>query len=91
MYINHVKLETLVKKIFEAGGCNSIEASAISYHLVLANLVGHDSHGVIRVPRYIQHLKEGKVFTNITPKIITDNELNLSIDGLGGFGQSVGR
>ena len=40
MYINHVKLETLVKKIFEAGGCNSIEASAISYHLVLANLVG---------------------------------------------------
>ena len=90
MMITHKSLEKYIYNIFLRSGCNHKESTFIAYHLVLANLVGHDSHGVIRVPRYIQHLKDRKVVPNVTPKIEKDNNTMLTIDGLGGFGQTVG-
>ena len=39
-------------EIFARVGCSSEEARRVSASLVDANLTGHDSHGVIRVPRY---------------------------------------
>ena len=44
-------LEALVANIFRASGCDGAEAQRISHHLLGANLAGHDSHGVARVPR----------------------------------------
>jgi hydroxycarboxylate dehydrogenase B len=39
-------------EIFACVGCRSEEARRVSASLVEANLTGHDSHSVIRVPRY---------------------------------------
>jgi hydroxycarboxylate dehydrogenase B len=44
-------LEALIGKIFQASGCDAAEAGRIAHHLLGANLAGHDSHGVARVPR----------------------------------------
>src|SRR6476660_809262 len=57
-------LQELVTQIFSSAGCDPAEAACISDHLVQANLTGHDSHGVIRTPIYVQWLREGKVRAN---------------------------
>ncbi len=35
------------------------DAKTVADHLVDANLCGHDSHGVMRVPQYVGFLKDG--------------------------------
>jgi uncharacterized oxidoreductase len=57
-------LERLVGAIFEHAESGRDEAETIARHLVGANLVGHDSHGVIRVSRYVGYWREGKVRAN---------------------------
>ena len=52
-------LEGLVVSIFRHAGSDADEAEAIAEHLVDANLVGHDSHGVIRILPYLKLLQQG--------------------------------
>jgi uncharacterized oxidoreductase len=80
-----------VAAIFAAGGCDAEEAASIAGHLVEANLMGHDSHGVIRVAKYIDWQKRGLVLPNRAPKTLSDEGVLLLIDGQFGYGQSVGR
>ena len=35
--------------------------SCVAEHLVAANLAGHDSHGVIRVPQYVDAIDAGNL------------------------------
>ena len=62
----------------------------MAFHLVEANLVGHDSHGVIRVAPYVQWLKAGKVLANQTIEVVFENEAIAVVDGQFGFGQTIG-
>ncbi|HEX6611014.1 MAG TPA: Ldh family oxidoreductase, partial [Hyphomicrobiaceae bacterium] len=71
----HVKaraLEELVRDIFRKAGCSAAEAERMGKYLVIANLTGHDSHGVQRVPRYLQWLAEGDFVADRTVKVVTD-------------------
>jgi uncharacterized oxidoreductase len=47
------ELTAFVTRIFQAAGVPADEAQTVSISLVGANLRGHDSHGVMRVPQYI--------------------------------------
>ena len=58
-------------------------------YLVIANLTGHDSHGVQRVPRYLQWLAEGDFVADRTVKVVTDTPVLAVLDGQYGFGQTV--
>jgi uncharacterized oxidoreductase len=91
MRYSPLPLEELVTAIFTAVGCNPAEAACISDHLVQANLAGHDSHGVIRTPIYVQWLKEGKVRANQQIKLVFENDVIAVIDGGMGFGQPIAR
>jgi uncharacterized oxidoreductase len=84
------RLTTLTTAIFRAAGCQDDEAQRIAAHLVEANLVGHDSHGVIRIASYVQWLRAGKVFAGRTIQIVFDNEVIAVVDGQFGFGQTIG-
>jgi len=55
--VNAEALDALVANVFQAAGCDGPESQRISRHLVDANLAGHDSHGVVRVPRYVEWLE----------------------------------
>ena len=46
-------LQAFVADIFVSAGCSKEEGGRIGRYLVSANLSGHDSHGVVRVPRYV--------------------------------------
>src|SRR5262249_44277247 len=49
-----------------------------------------DSHGVIRVPRYVPWLKDGKVFAGRSMMIVFENEAIAVVDGQFGLGQTIG-
>ena len=90
MIISHDRLEQLVGRIFAAGGCGPSEHNRIAHYLVGANLVGHDSHGVIRAPAYIDWLRAGKVVANQELEIVFENDAIAVVDGRFGFGQVMG-
>jgi uncharacterized oxidoreductase len=90
MIIPHDRLKKLTTDIFAAAGCHRDEAARIGHYLTESNLVGHDSHGVIRIPSYIQFLRDGKVLANQQIEIVLENEVLAVVDGKYGFGQSIG-
>jgi hydroxycarboxylate dehydrogenase B len=90
MRIAHEPLRRLVGDIFAAAGCRPPENERIAHYLVEANLVGHDSHGVIRVPSYVTWLREGKVRANQELKVVHENDVIAVVDGQFGFGQVMG-
>ncbi len=83
-------LKTIVTSTFKGLGCSETEASRIATRLAGANLRGHDSHGVIRVPRYANWLKDGIQVPGVKVDITLENEVLAVIDGKFGFGQTVG-
>lgn len=86
----HEQLQALVGAVFRAAGCSADESGRIAAHLVEANLVGHDSHGVIRVAPYVQWLRAGKVLAGRTIDVVFENDVIAVVDGRFGFGQTVG-
>jgi uncharacterized oxidoreductase len=90
MNISPDRLGAFIAAIFRAAGCLSDEADRIAAHLVEANLVGHDSHGVIRVPTYVRWLEEGKVLAGQSIQVAFENDVIAVVDGQFGFGQTVG-
>lgn len=90
MIFSHDQLRELARRVFSAAGCNCEEAQRVAELLVEANLVGHDSHGVLRIPTYVQWLQAGKVVANQTIKVVVDQGPILVVDGQFGLGQSIG-
>jgi uncharacterized oxidoreductase len=90
MRIQHEPLKELVRTVFAAAGCRPPEDERIAHYLVTANLVGHDSHGVIRVAPYIDWLRAGKVLANQQLRTVFENEVLAIVDGQFGFGQTMG-
>jgi uncharacterized oxidoreductase len=76
--------------MFVAGGCDPAEGERIAHHLIGANLAGHDSHGVIRVPRYLLWLADGMVKAGQTLSIEVESPTHAVVDGNYGFGQTIG-
>ena len=90
VYVPAETMISLTRQIFLAAGCNAHEASSIATRLTGANLRGHDSHGVIRIPRYVQYIEEGTQVPNQTVDVILDGGQIAVVDGKFGFGQTVG-
>lgn len=84
-------LKSLITNVFARAGCGEEEAAVIADHLVEANLAGHDSHGVIRTPIYLQWMKEGKATAGKSLEIVADSGALIVADARLGFGQWTGR
>ena len=90
MLIQAETLQQLVSEIFSAAGCSGEEAARIGLYLVRANLTGHDSHGVIRVPRYVQWMGTGRLVPGQQLSVVAENPAMAVVDGNFGFGQTIG-
>lgn len=82
-------LTTTVRDIFVAAGCAPEEADRVADDLVGANLTGHDSHGVVRVPTYVEWMRSGFVRAGRTAETVTDGGSFVVLDGHRGFGQTI--
>ena len=83
-------LRTQVAHILIAAGSTPAEAEQVADNLVLANLSGHDSHGVGMVPRYVDAVAEGGLVPNAAVKVNLDAGSLMAMDGQRGYGQIVG-
>ena len=84
-------LKQLAAAIFASIGCGAEEAECIADHLAVANLAGYDSHGLIRIPTYVEWFNQGKVLPNRDLRILIDTDTMTVADGQLGFGQWLGK
>jgi hydroxycarboxylate dehydrogenase B len=78
--------EVLVKQ-----GATEEEADRVSDHLVSSNLAGHDSHGVIHLPGYINQVRTGEIECGTEISIVHETPTTAIVDGNWGFGQVVAK
>src|SRR5947209_14938476 len=83
------KLIDFVAEVFSHSESSSEEARRIATYLTTANLTGHDSHGVIRVPVYIRWKKIGSVVPDQSIEVLVDTPSLAVVDGKFGYGQTV--
>ena len=88
--VNASKLVELVAAIMRGGGCDPAEAKTVARRLVDSNLVGHDSHGVLRVSKYLEWMRDDTLRPNTPPTIVFESDTVAIIDGNRGFGQVTG-
>ena len=80
----------LITEIFRAKECSDYEAKTIAERLCGSNLKGHDSHGIVRVPRYVEWMERDWVFPNIESELVIDAGALACLDAKQGFGQVAG-
>ena len=90
MKISSETLSGFASDIFTAAGCARDEADRIGHYLTIANLTGHPSHGVIRVPRYVAMMEKQMVFPGKSITVLKDTDVIAVVDGHFGFGQTIG-
>ncbi|HIE50778.1 MAG TPA: Ldh family oxidoreductase [Armatimonadetes bacterium] len=81
------ELQAFVTDLFRAAGVPEEEARIVADALVTANLVGQDSHGVIRIPQYLQLLRRGQIRPGAPLEVVREAETTAVLDGHWGFGQ----
>jgi hydroxycarboxylate dehydrogenase B len=84
-------IQKLTQAIFVGAGSEPGEAEIVASHLVEASLMGHDSHGVIRISKYVDWLRAGLVRPNRHARMVTDRGALIVVEGDFGFGQVIGR
>src|SRR5712692_10654311 len=89
--IDTARLETTATRIFERLGAPAVDAAWIAKLLVRANLRGHDSHGVIRIPQYAEAVRKGTVDPKSPITVTVETPVVARLDGGRGFGQVVAR
>ncbi|MSR55840.1 MAG: Ldh family oxidoreductase [Gemmataceae bacterium] len=75
------------RRLFQAAGVPETDANTVANSLVDANLCGHDSHGVIRVPQYVGFVKEGKLVVGASLDVLKETPAILATDANWGLGQ----
>lgn len=81
------ELTDLGVAIFKAAGASPENAEGVVSSLVKANLAGHDSHGVIRIPSYVEDIKKGRLQASASPFVSQETSSTAVIDGASTFGQ----
>ena len=85
------RLEALATRIFAALRVPDADAAWTARLLVRANLRGHDSHGVIRIPQYVGSIHKGETNPRPTMQVLQETPTTAILDGDLGLGQVVAR
>lgn len=81
------QLEKFAAALLAAGGATNHEAQVVGTSLVAANLRGYESHGVMRIPYYVQALTDGEVVSQAEMAITDESPARIVADANWGFGQ----
>ena len=89
--IDAARLTQFTSEIFQRSHIPADEAQQVAESLVLANLKGHDSHGVIRIIEYVDWVRRGWIVADAHSQVEREQPCILIVNGNFGFGQVVGR
>lgn len=79
-------LHAITRQIFIGAGAPRHIADNVAGVLVNANLSGHDSHGVLRIPQYLGWIADGSLQPAAEPRVVKETPNSLLVDGNHGFG-----
>jgi len=82
-------LEELTYQIFRAVGTPEEDARVTAHLIVESNVTGHDSHGVVAVPRYVRGIKEGYIIAGAPTEVVKDEPAYAIVDGHRNLGHVV--
>ena len=85
------RLLDLTTRIFVAAGAPEPIARQVADSLVLNSLMGVDSHGVLRIPQYLEAIETGSIIPDAEPRVVRDRGVAAILDGQWAFGQIVAR
>ena len=85
--VDAATLKAQTARIFERLGVPAADALIVADHLVEADLRGHPSHGVIRVPSYVTACREGRINPRPNIRIVEDHGGQVVMDADNAFGQ----
>jgi L-2-hydroxycarboxylate dehydrogenase (NAD+) len=83
------QLTTFVEAAYRAAGLSAADATEAARHMVEADLVGADAHGIFRLPQYIERIETGGI--NRRPAITVNRTAPATalVDGDNGLGHLV--
>ena len=85
------ELHDLCLTLLRAAGTPEDLASVVADELTDANLTGHDSHGLVRIPGYLQTVKDGKVQPDARPSVVRRHGATACVSAHRGWGQPAAR
>jgi len=83
------RLREIGRGLLIGAGAPPEEAETVARHVVGANLAGHDSHGIIQIPGYIDRIRAGHIVPGAPWEIVQESPSTTVVDGHWGFGYVV--
>jgi uncharacterized oxidoreductase len=77
---------TWAKSILQKMGSREHHSTAVAEHLIEANLAGHDSHGLVRLPQYASEVQRGLIDLTAEPSVVLDLPSIVMIDAQRSWG-----
>jgi LDH2 family malate/lactate/ureidoglycolate dehydrogenase len=87
--VNPARLTSFGARVLTALGVPDTDAELVSDSLVTADLWGHPSHGMLRLPWYAARLRSGVMGAHTQPELIVDAGAVGVLDGRDGVGQVI--
>ena len=88
--VERTALAAFCRALLKAAGATPANASAVVDHLLEADAMGLRSHGVMRVPQYLDDIAAGGIDPAATPTVVGQKAGRSHVDGGKGFGQVAG-
>ena len=76
----------LVEDILKGNGVPHQNAEIVAKCLIAADLRGVDTHGMNRIPSYMERIRQGVLVADAHPKVETVTPVVFQVDGNNGFG-----
>jgi uncharacterized oxidoreductase len=84
--VTESKLRDLVSRIYQAKGTSAEDAETVARHQVEANLVGHDSHGIMRTRGYVALIDKGHIVPGAPYEVEQVGPTSTVVNGNWNFG-----
>ena len=85
------QLHAITRHLLEAAGTPRPIGHVTAPVLVGANVAGHDSHGVLHMPRYLREIEKGELQPAAAPQVVKETPVSLMIAGHEGHGHYIAR
>ncbi|UUT34574.1 Ldh family oxidoreductase [Microbacterium elymi] len=89
MMASAADLRAFGTRVLETFGVPTPDAELVADSLVVAEEWGHPSHGMLRLPWYVERLRTGRIEAVTRMEVLNDTGALVSVDGHSGVGQVV--
>lgn len=85
------RLQEIARGLLQGAGATKREAECVAEGVVGANLAGHDSHGIIQIPSYIERIEAVHIVPGARIDVVRETATTMVVDGNWGFGYTVSK